>query len=239
MIKGWWWKFGGVLLLIYVIYSGLTLELPDLNVLDNSIRNLFFHVPMWFAMMFMMLISLIYSIKYLGQKEDASLLDGDIIQNSKKIKFDIIASQWATVALFLGVLGLITGAIWAKVTWGAWWVIQEVKLNGAAAGMLVYCAYFILRGSIEDAEQKARISAVYNIFAFVMYMVFINVIPRLVESSLHPGNGGNPGFSAYDLDNSLRMIFYPAIIGWILLGAWIVDLRIRTKFIETKKIFSK
>ncbi|MCB0502933.1 MAG: cytochrome c biogenesis protein CcsA [Bacteroidetes bacterium] len=233
-MKGWWWKFTGVLLLLYTIVYGLVADVPQLNILEESIRNLFFHVPMWFAMMFMMMISLVYSIMYLANSRGESQVNEGL---TKKIRLDIIASQWATVALLFGFLGLLTGSVWARTTWSAWWVFQEVKLNGAAAGILVYVAYFILRGAIEDEEQKARVAAVYNIFAFVMYMVLINVIPRIVDSSLHPGNGGNPGFSAYDLDSHLRLIFYPAVIGWILLAAWIVDLRIRVKKMEMKNFY--
>lgn len=235
MIKGWWWKFLGVLILIFVIIYGFLGPVPNLPVLNESIRNLFFHVPMWMAMMFMLLVSLICSILYLANsnKDDSEEIGKGI---TTKMKYDILASQWANVGLFYGILGIITGSVWARATWSAWWVWSEVKLNGAAAGILVYLAYFILRGAIEDEEQKARISAVYNIFAFVMYMVLINVIPRIVESSLHPGNGGNPGFSSYDLDNSLRIIFYPAVIGWTLLAGWIVSLKIRLKKIEMKKL---
>jgi heme exporter protein C len=85
-----------------------------------------------------------------------------------------------------------------------------------------------LRSSIEDGHQKARISAVYNIFAFAAAVPLIFILPRLTDS-LHPGNGGNPGFSAYDLDNSLRLVFYPAVLGWTLIGVWFATLRIRLK----------
>jgi heme exporter protein C len=53
--------------------------------------------------------------------------------------------------------------------------------------------------------------------------------------SLHPGNGGNPAFSSYDLDKNMRVVFYPAVIGWSLIGFWIADLRIRLKNIELKR----
>ncbi len=115
-------------------------------------------------------------------------------------------------------------------------MFAEVKLNGAAAALLVYAAYFILRGSFDDEEKKARFSSVYSIFAFVMFMVLINVIPRISNSSLHPGNGGNPGFNSYDLDSRLRMVFYPAVIGWSIMGFWISDLMIRYKKLEDKQI---
>jgi heme exporter protein C len=51
---------------------------------------------------------------------------------------------------------------------------------------------------------------------------------------LHPGNGGNPAFGNYDMDNTMRMVFYPAIIGYFLMGLWFVDHRIRLKKIEQK-----
>ncbi len=114
---------------------------------------------------------------------------------------------------------------WARFTWGAWWV-NDPKLNGAAIGMLIYCAYLILRSSLEDEQQRARISAIYNIFAFSTLIPLLFILPRLTDS-LHPGNGGNPGFSNYDLDNNMRIVFYPAVIGWILLGVWLTQLGVR------------
>jgi heme exporter protein C len=120
--------------------------------------------------------------------------------------------------------------LWAKYAWGSAWH-GDPKQNGAAIAMLVYLAYFVLRGSIENQEQKARLSAVYNIFAFAAMIPLIFIIPRL-QDSLHPGSGGNPGFNVYDLDNRMRLIFYPAIIGWFLIGVWIANQRIRFRKLE-------
>ena len=143
-----------------------------------------------------------------------------------------MASQAASTGMLVGALGLITGSIWAKYTWGAWWV-ADTKLNGAAITMLIYLAYFILRGSIDDMEKRARIAAVYNIFAYIMLIVFLMILPRMSDS-LHPGNGGNPGFNAYDLDRNMRFVFYPAVIGWILLTVWIFTLKVRLEKIIQK-----
>jgi heme exporter protein C len=123
--------------------------------------------------------------------------------------------------------------IWANYTWGSPWP-NDPKLNGAAVGVLIYVAYLILRGAIADSTKRARISAVYNIFAIVIYIMFIFIIPRITDS-LHPGNGGNPAFSKYDLDSHLRVFFYPAVVGWILLFTWIMSLRVRLKIAELKK----
>jgi len=57
------------------------------------------------------------------------------------------------------------------------------------------------------------------------------ILPRMTDS-LHPGNGGNPGFNSYDLDSSMRLVFYPAVLAWILVGVWIANLKFRLRLIE-------
>lgn len=192
--------------------SGLAFVFPNRSILYESIRNLHFHVPMWFTMIVLMGISVFQSIKVLG---------------SNSLDRDLAAEMSARIGLVFCVLGLITGALWARATWGAFWT-NDVKLNGAAVTGLIYVAYLVLRGSVQDAHKRARLAAIYNIFAFVLLVLFLFVVPRLnAIDSLHPGNGGNSGFSDLDMDNNLRSIFYPAVLGWILLGCWMYDLRVR------------
>lgn len=188
---------------------------PNRTILNETIRNLMFHVPMWFAMFFLMGISVVQGIRYLG--------------NGLRTH-DIKAEQSVRAGLLFSVLGLITGSLWARYTWGAWWV-SDPQLNGAAVTFLMYVAYLILRNSLDDDEKRARVSAVYNIFAFAMLVVLILILPRFTDS-LHPGKGGNPAFSKYDLDSTLRAVFYPAVVGWILLGYWIYTLRYRIEMLK-------
>jgi heme exporter protein C len=106
-------------------------------------------------------------------------------------------------------------------------------LNGAAVTILAYFAYLVLRSSLDEDHKRARIAAVYNIFAFVLLIVFIGILPRVANNSLHPAAGGNASTMA-TLDNSLRIVFYPAILGWILIGCWIVQIRLRLMRIRHK-----
>jgi len=205
-----WWKALAIVLLLYSLFAGFLFEVPRRVILNESIRNLYFHVPMWFSMIFLFFGSVIFSIKYLS---------------SNKLMDDIYARELINVGLVFGMLGLATGSLWAKYTWGAWWT-NDVKLNGSAISMLIYFAYVILRGSMDDEQKRGRIAAVYNIFAFVMLLVFIGILPRMTDS-LHPGNGGNPAFSNYDLDSNMKLVFYPSVIAWILIGLWITNIRIR------------
>src|SRR5258705_666200 len=149
-----WWKILAIVLLAYTVVAGFLTDVPRLAILHESIRNLYFHVTMWFTMIIIMLVSLIYGIKYLG---------------SQKVEHDIVAEETAKTGVVFGILGIITGSIWAKFTWGGWWV-NDAKLNGAAATLLVYFAYLLLRNSIEDREKRSRISAVYRIFASSMML---------------------------------------------------------------------
>lgn len=212
-----WLKILAVVLLFYVHIGGLLMDVPRLNILNETIRALYFHVPMWFGMVTLFLISVIFSVKY--------LLNPSVASDRKSVEF-------ANVGLVFGILGMLTGMLWANYAWGSFWH-GDPKQNGAAVALLVYLAYFILRGSVENEEQRARLSAVYNIFAFAAMIPLIFIIPRLT-SSLHPGSGGNPGFNMYDLDNRMRLVFYPAVIGWILVGIWVTTLRVRMRAIEDK-----
>lgn len=190
---------------------------PFRSILAEGIRNTYFHVALWFAMLFLFIGSVNYSIRYLRK--------GDI-------DYDRRAAATTQVGTLIGVLGVITGAIWAKYTWGAFWS-WDVKQNMTAIALLIYFAYFILRSSFEDPEKKARIAAVYNIFAFAALIPLIYVIPRLTDS-LHPGAGGNPALGGEDLDNTMRMVFYPAIIGWTLIGYWMATLAYRTERLKQR-----
>ena len=229
-MKQSWWKILSFLILIYVIVGGFLMKVPHLHILNETIRNMYFHVCMWFAMMILYTTSFIYSIKYLS---------------NSNYRNDIFARHFAAVGTVFGLLGYATGTLWVSVTWitdqsqslGS--VLKEPKLLGAAIAILIYGAYFVLRGSFTDIDKRARVSAVYNIFAFAMLFPSIWIIPRLV-GSLHPGSpgsdSGNPALDKNDMDLMMRVIFYPAVIGWTLLGVWIATLKIRIQLIKDKSL---
>ena len=211
MLRQNWWKIVCVVLLFYTLIAGLLGEVPAKPILNETIRNLYFHVAMWMAMMITFIISLVYSIKYLRTNNQL---------------FDIYALEYAKTGIVFGILGVLTGSIWARWTWGAFWS-NDPKQLGAIIALLIYLAYLVLRNSMTDLDKRARIGAVYNIFAFAMLFPTIWIIPRMMES-LHPGGMGNPALDTRDIDSRMRAIFYPAAVpGWTLLGVWITTLRIR------------
>jgi heme exporter protein C len=226
-----WWKILCVVLLLFTFIAGLLIKVPDLPALEETSRNLFFHVGMWMAMMTLFTVSVVNGIKYL---------------RTLNIKYDIYSRQYATMGILFGLLGYATGTIWMSYTWADpnnrlfqsfSALAREPKLIGTAIALLIYFAYMVLRDSITDMDKRARISAVYNIFAYAMLFPAIWIMPRLLPS-LHPGQEGNPALNFKDVSSTMRIVELPAFAGWALLGVWITTLKIRISLLKEKKMMS-
>jgi heme exporter protein C len=210
-----WWKALGALLILYSLIVGILGPVPVLPIVNETIRILYYHLPMWFAMFTLYFISLVYSIRYLI---------------NQKTEHDLIAVESVNVGIIFCFFGLASGMIWANYTWGAPWP-NDPKLNGSAIATLMYLAYLVLRNALEEEQKRAKISAIYSIFAFPVMIVLMYILPKSTDS-LHPGSGGNTAFGDFDMDGSMRMVLYPAAVGWILLGIWMTHLRFRIRKLE-------
>lgn len=206
--------------LTLVILAGFLLSIPKINILEHTARNLYFHVPMWFTMMAAVGVSAWHSIRYL--------------QTSAPLR-DIRALQAARIATLFGILGLATGIVWARFTWyvgtDVWWNFDP-RQTMAALQLLIYGAYFVLRSAFDDPVKRARISAVYNVFAAVTVPFLLYVLPRQM-ASLHPGADGNPAFSDITAP-VMRMVFYPAVIGFIGLFWVLYTQRVRLAVLKNR-----
>jgi heme exporter protein C len=210
-----WWKVATIILLYYTVIAGFLISVPRLHILNESIRMNYFHVPMWFTMMLLFTNSVWASIRYL---------------RTQRIDFDDKAIESVKVAFFFGALGLITGMLWGNATWGTFWT-SDPKLNNTAIGLLIYYAYFLLRSSLEDETQRGRLSAVYNIFAYVVFIPLIFILPRMTDS-LHPGSGDNPTFRLFDTAHNMKLVVYAAIIGFMSLGWWFYTIFLKLRLLK-------
>lgn len=204
------WKYFVLAWITAVISAAFLVNIPRIAVLEETARNLIFHVPMWFTMFASFAAGMVYSIRYLW---------------SENLNDDLKAESASAIGVVFGLCGLFTGMVWARFTWGAWWTFAEPKMNLSAIALLIYIAYFILRSSFDDEQLRARLSAVYNIFAASTIPFLLYVIPRQLPS-LHPGADGNPAFSEFTAIE-LRIVFYPAILGFFALAYWMTNLRYR------------
>ena len=211
-------KGGIAMWMTAVIVAGFLVPIPRIPILEHTARNLYFHVPLWFTLMAAFLLSAFYSARVLSRGDPAD---------------DARASQAAIVGMAFGILGLLTGMAWARFTWyvgtGKFWN-NDPKQVMAAVQLLIYAAYFVLRSSFDEPVRRARVSAVYNLFAATTVPFLLYVLPRQLES-LHPGADGNPAFDEVT-DPAMRLIFYPAIIGFIGVFWWIYSQRVRLVLLE-------
>jgi heme exporter protein C len=209
-----------VTVLTLVVLGGFLLAIPQLSILEETARNLYFHVPMWFTLMAATLVSAYHSLRYLQT--------GDLNR-------DVRAREAARLAVVFGVLGIVTGMMWARFTWyegtGKWWNFDP-KQSMAAVLLLIYGAYFVLRDGIDVPIKRARIAAVYNLFAFVTMPFLLYILPRQM-ASLHPGAEGNPAFSDITAP-IMRLVLYPAFAGFIGLFWVLYTQRVRMALIRRK-----
>ena len=213
-------------------HPGMTF--PYRSLLGETIRNTYFHVSLWFAMMFLFIAAVVYAVKYLIRSSQMARAEILVLvplhEVSRLEKADLWSQVFTGVGMLFGILGLLTGAVWAKYTWGSFWN-WDIKQFTTLIALLIYAGYFVLRGAFPDPERRARLSAVYNIFAFACLIPLIYILPRLSTTSLHPGAEGNPAMGGEDLDNTMRMVFYPTIIGWTLFGGWMAGVGYRARLL--------
>jgi heme exporter protein C len=138
------------------------------------------------------------------------------------------------ISIILGFGVLATGAIWAKASWGHWWVWDEPVLVSFLVVVLLYCVYYPLRFSIEDPDRQARYSSVFAIAAGAFVPLnFIAV--RLAEAYTHPRVLSQTGG---DLPGEMRLTFLVALLGMMLLFVtlWKLELTAKNASMQLKKL---
>jgi heme exporter protein C len=138
----------------------------------------YFHVAIALAGLLAFGVACVYGIRYLHRRDP---------------RFDEVSSACVGIGLALAVLVVVTGSIWAKASWGTWWVWTDPRLVTFVIVLLLYAAYFVLRSSVEG-ERQMRYSAIYSIAAFASVpLSFYSV--RVARSFVHPvvftQNGAN------------------------------------------------
>jgi heme exporter protein C len=138
------------------------------------------------------------------------------------------------LSIILGVGVLVTGAIWAKASWGHWWVWDEPVLVSFLVVFLLYCVYYPLRFAIEDPERQARYSSVFAIAAGAFVPLNFMAV-RLAEAYTHPRVLSQTGGS---LPGDMRLTFLVALAAMALLFVtlWKLELTAKHASLQLKKL---
>ena len=138
------------------------------------------------------------------------------------------------MALIFSIGGIIAGSIWAKASWGHWWLWSEPTLVSYLIVILLFCTYQPLRFSIEDPERQARYAAVFSVVAGAFVPINFIVV-RLSVAFVHPRILNLEGGA---LPGSMKLTFYISLLGIALLFATLMKFEMAAKMmrIETRRL---
>jgi heme exporter protein C len=190
---------------------------------QGFIQKIFYvHVPMAIVSLCGFVAGGIMAIKYLRSGDSS---------------WDMRSYVAIHISIILGVGVLATGAIWAKASWGHWWVWDEPVLVSFLVVVLLYCVYYPLRFSIEDRERQARYSSVFAIAAGAFVPLNFAAV-RMAEAYTHPRvlsqTGGN-------LPGEMRLTFLVSLLAMTLLFVtlWKLELTSKHASMQLKRLKRK
>lgn len=178
--------------------------------IGKSSRILFFHVPMAWVSFFAFIAAAVWSLLYLlrGRQE----------------RHDRAAAVAIQLGLLFGVLATVTGAIWARIMWGAYWN-WDPRQTSLLISLLFYAAYLALRGAVDDPEKRARLAAAYALLGVVVTPFLFWVMPRLTYT-LHPEPVVNAE-GKIDMESRMVQVLLASTFAFTVLFFWMHNLQCR------------
>ncbi len=178
-------------------FAGLDGQSPE------SSRTVFFHVPIAITSFLGFMAAGVWSILYLMRRQP---------------RHDHAGHAAVEVSLVFCVLATLTGAIWSKVQWGAYWN-WDPRQTSIALALVFYGAYLSLRGAVEDPDARARLCAAYSSLGLAVAPFLFFIMPRMASFSLHP----KP--ASAEFEPKIGLVILAAIVGYTCLFFWIHSLR--------------
>jgi heme exporter protein C len=191
---------------------------PVVPVLGNTTRVLYFHIPCAWLTVVALAWSMGHSIAYL---------------RTGRMSHDDHAAAAAELGMLFCIGATVTGAIWAKAKWGAYWN-WDPRETSIFFLLLIYGAYLALRSALDDERKRARLSAVYSAVAFVSVPFLMFVVPRML-ATLHPDPIINSA-GKVDMDRRISLAFSMMLIGFTVLFYWLLSLRVRLARLERARM---
>jgi heme exporter protein C len=180
-----------------------------------SQRIFYFHVPIAMTTYTLFIWAAINAARYLW-REDMSL--------------DLRSYVPMHLGTIFGSMTLVTGSIWAKVSWGTWWDWSSTELNTFLIIFLYYCAYFMLRFSVEPGERRARYSAVYALLGVGLIPVSVLAV-HLGQDIIHPITFTHDGAN---MDNSMLFTFLVSLAAMLSLAYAMYEVELRGKRLDDR-----
>lgn len=195
---------------LYVIL----LALPDEVAQGAIYRIFFFHLPAWFTCFAAFFAAGVASILYLVRKSPA---------------YDAFAVAAVEVGVTFTAIGLVTGMVWARIIWGIWWT-WDPRLTWAFITLLVYLGYLMLRRAIDEAQERAKNSAVLCIFAFTSVVITYKAIDWW--RTQHPGAVLSFRTGGGTIDPAMESMIFQNWFALLLVASALVLIRMRQERLQ-------
>ena len=185
--------------------------------IGQSSRILFFHVPMAWVSFVAFIAAGVWSLLFLWRRDP---------------KHDRAAAVAVELGLLFGVLATVTGALWARVMWGAYWN-WDPRQTSIVVALLFYGAYLALRSSLEDRDQRARLAAAYAVLGLAVAPFLFFIMPRIMFS-LHPQSVINAQ-GKVEVESRMVQVLLAGSAGCTALFFWIHNLQCRLRALSERK----
>lgn len=204
-----WWQALLFLWMSATLVAGF-LYAPLAKKLAEHTRIIYFHIPAAWVSVVAFGVAAFEAARYLLRRDPVH---------------DWRSAAAARLGLVFCALATVTGMIFAKAMWGAFWNWDPRQITIFFL-LLVYAAYLTLRASIEDPERRARLSAVYAILAFATVPFLMFVLPRLSQFTLHPEPIVNRG-GKLEMHPRMFATFLSSTLAFTVLFFWMLSLEVR------------
>jgi len=184
-------------------------DLPIIPGLEQKARIVFFHVPTAWLSTVAFVASMVFGIQYLRRR---------------RYDDDLKSAAAAGIGLLFCILATVTGAVWAKFSWGTFWN-WDPRQTSIFVLLLIYGAYFALRSAVEADEKRATLSAVYTILAAVIMPFFMFVVPRIL-ASLHPQPVLNTEGKT-EMNSMMIALLLSSFASFVWLAYWMWNVQVR------------
>lgn len=208
----------GVWMAAVIVASFLYIPaVPGFGATGETARLIVYHVPAAWVAVLAFLMASTHSVRYLQTRD---------------LKFDRRALVNAELGMLFCILATVTGSIWSRAAWGMYWN-WDPRQTSIAVLLMIYAAYFVLRGALGDPELRARLSAVYSVLAFLTVPFLFFVVPR-VFPSLHPNLGGVEQRVSV-MSREVLVVFLASLAGFTGVYAWAYRLHLRVLSLQEQR----
>ncbi len=224
-------------LMLITLFAGITFpivkepsvwyEFPFIPGLGELAKIIFFHVPTAWLASVAFISAMFYGIQYLRTSD---------------LDYDAKALSSLQLGMVFAILATVTGSVWAKFNWGSFWN-WDPRETSFFILLLIYGSLFALRSALDNEEKRARLSAVYSIFAALTVPFFVFIMPRIM-SGLHPGSADDTNAGPivdFKMNGNMLSVFFFSLFTFTLLYVWLWKLNyksiiLKEKLIERKEI---